>query len=66
MTEIVQNQTIYNSVLSLIVEALKYYAQNEWPSPSIEQLSDRIGYSEELILESMEFGEVEEPDGLLQ
>ncbi|MBM7097244.1 MULTISPECIES: hypothetical protein [Alteribacter] len=66
MTEIVRNQTIYDSVLYLIVETVTHYAENEWPSPSIEQLSDKIGYSEELILESLEYGELIEPVGLLQ
>ncbi|TMW73717.1 hypothetical protein [Alteribacter natronophilus] len=61
-----QKSTIYDSVLYLIAELLNHYAENEWPSPSIEQLSDQTGYSEELILESLEFGEMEEPAGLLQ
>ncbi|PYZ98543.1 hypothetical protein CR205_08140 [Alteribacter lacisalsi] len=67
MTFIVSDKTtIYDSVLYLVVETLAHYAENEWPSPSIEQLSDKTGYSEELILESLEFGETGEPPGLLQ
>ncbi|WP_026689356.1 hypothetical protein [Alteribacter aurantiacus] len=66
MTECIRNQTIYDSVLYLITETVALYAENEWPSPSIEQLSDTIGYSQEIILESLEFGELIEPAGLLQ
>ncbi|WP_416149584.1 hypothetical protein ACM26V_00895 [Salipaludibacillus sp. HK11] len=58
MTQIVREYATPNHhfILLIVVKVLTDYAKNEWPSPTIEQLSYKTGYSEESILESMEFG----------
>ncbi|MFA9556015.1 hypothetical protein ACERII_01725 [Evansella sp. AB-rgal1] len=65
MTNVVQSKTIHNCVLYLILEIVALYKRNEWPSPTIRELSHKIGYSEETILESLEFGKIE-PVSILQ
>lgn len=65
MQQIVQNQLSYDFVLYLVTQVVSDHALNEWPSPTIEELSHRTGYSEETILESMEFAAIE-PVTLLQ
>ncbi|GEL08289.1 hypothetical protein [Salisediminibacterium halotolerans] len=46
----------YTEVLHRIVDIVTDYAYNDRPSPTIKQLSVKTGYSEEVILESMEYG----------
>ena len=41
------------------------YQSKAYPSPTIEELSNHTGYSQETILESMEFGNIE-PVSILQ
>ncbi|MDQ0256213.1 hypothetical protein J2S74_003631 [Evansella vedderi] len=65
MSDNFRKETTYNLVLLLTVEAVSLYAQNEWPSPTLKEISSKIGYSEEMILESLEFGKLE-PVGILQ
>lgn len=63
--QLIQEKSNYECILFSVIEILTAHAKNEWPSPTIKQLSYRTGYSEERILESMEFG-ILEPDFLLQ
>ncbi|WP_280768359.1 hypothetical protein [Salipaludibacillus daqingensis] len=65
MSQFVHEQSHHHCILFLVVEILTAHAKNEWPSPTIKQLSNITGYSEESILESMEFG-TSEPEFLLQ
>ncbi|MDG5788652.1 hypothetical protein QA612_14315 [Evansella sp. AB-P1] len=65
MPEIIRSETTHTIVLYLIVEVVDQYAKNEWPSPTIKELSTKIGYSEEMILESLEYGQIE-PISILQ
>ncbi|WP_096188507.1 hypothetical protein [Evansella halocellulosilytica] len=62
---IVKSHSIYNIVLFLVVEVVARHRQNKWPSPTIKQLANKTGYSEETILESLEFGSIE-PVSFLQ
>lgn len=59
MTQLIREESNYQCILFSIVEILTAHAKNEWPSPTIKQLSYRTGYSEEIILESLEFGTLE-------
>ncbi|MBU9724078.1 MULTISPECIES: hypothetical protein [Bacillaceae] len=65
MDQSIQQESIHNLVLLLIVEILAQYERNAWPSPTIRDLSLKIGYPEETILESIELGRLE-PVSLLQ
>ncbi|MBU9714712.1 hypothetical protein [Evansella tamaricis] len=65
MENTLQHDTIYNNVLLLVIEVLVQYEQKELPSPTLKDLSSLIGYSEEIILESMELGNVE-PESIIQ
>lgn len=60
-----QNLATYDMVLFLVIEVVDLHTENEWPSPTIEQLSHITGYSEEFILESLEYGTCE-PVSILQ
>jgi len=61
MTQIIRDDTnhYHHFILLLVVKILTNHAKNEWPSPTIEQLSYKTGFSEESILESLEFGKPE-------
>ncbi|MBB5173024.1 hypothetical protein [Texcoconibacillus texcoconensis] len=48
----------YDHVLYLIIATLEYYASQDVISPTISDLSAAIGVSEESILESLEFGTI--------
>lgn len=48
--------SVYQSVYCLVIEVLNDHARHERPSPTIRQLAVKTGHSEELILESLEFG----------
>ncbi|QKS70990.1 hypothetical protein FLK61_30185 [Paenalkalicoccus suaedae] len=65
MPDFQETFSFHSSVLYLVLEIVRDHAQKEWPSPTIRQLSFRIGYSEETILESIEFGTTE-PATILQ
>ncbi|MGJ9383321.1 hypothetical protein [Salipaludibacillus sp. CF4.18] len=65
MPQFVRKTSTYDLVLIRVVEVVTDYVRKEWPSPTIRQLSSKIGYSEEVILESIEFGTIE-PATLLQ
>ncbi|UTR09505.1 hypothetical protein MM300_16625 [Evansella sp. LMS18] len=65
MSEYIQNEAPYDEVLSLIVEIVAECESSECPSPTLGELSNQIGYSEELILESLEYGNLE-PVSILQ
>lgn len=65
MPQFVREQPTHNNVLFRVVEVVADYERKNCPSPTISQLSTKIGYPEETILESMEFGKVE-PVTLLQ
>ncbi|SDY58008.1 hypothetical protein SAMN05421736_102322 [Evansella caseinilytica] len=56
MDELIRSDSIHDFILLLINEVLARYKQNAWPSPTIQDLSRQLGYSEEMILESLEFG----------
>jgi hypothetical protein len=63
---LVQNQVYtYQSVLFLVLELLNEYERHKRPSPTIRQLASTLGHTEEIILESLEFGRIE-PVSLLQ
>ncbi|CAM3804764.1 hypothetical protein [Alkalicoccus chagannorensis] len=49
------HETVLNRVLTIVCE----YSQHDRPSPTITQLAQHVGCSEELILESLEFGRPE-------
>ncbi|MCR6096635.1 hypothetical protein HXA34_09220 [Salipaludibacillus agaradhaerens] len=59
MVQMTRTDSTHNVVLFLVTTVINDYVKNEWPSPTIKQLSSKIGYSEEAILESMEFGTIE-------
>jgi len=65
MMETIREKTTHDMILSLIVEVVWKYAENNQPSPTIKDLSNHLGFSEELILESLEFGHMK-PASLLQ
>ncbi|PYZ94385.1 hypothetical protein CR194_02305 [Salipaludibacillus keqinensis] len=65
MTQLVREEENHHFILFLVEEVLTVHAKNEWPSPTIKQISYKIGCSEESILESLEFGTFE-PVTLLQ
>lgn len=65
MPAYLQSVTTYDLVLYLVIEVVAQHMENEWPSPTIEQLSNITGYSEEMILESLEYGKFE-PVSILQ
>lgn len=48
----------HSIVLCHVVQVVNEKASQRFHSPTIEELSNRTGYTEENILESMEFGEV--------
>jgi hypothetical protein len=59
MIQMTRTTSSHNVVLFLVIKVIDDYVKNDWPSPTIKQLSSKIGYSEETILESMEFGTIE-------
>lgn len=59
MAESPRNILSHDYILSLIVEVVELYEENNLPSPTISEISTQLGISEELILESMEFGVLE-------
>ncbi|MFC4738050.1 hypothetical protein ACFO4L_15860 [Bacillus daqingensis] len=65
MREQFYQSPVHQSVLHLVTEALKEFTAARAPSPTIRQLAQLIGCSEETILESIEFGR-QESIGLLQ
>lgn len=65
MTLFMREMTTHDYILSLVIKIVEEYEEKEWPSPTIAELSHQIGVSEELILESLEYG-VLEPVSLLQ
>ncbi|PRO66736.1 hypothetical protein C6I21_02070 [Alkalicoccus urumqiensis] len=64
MSGTLMNHPGYQSVLVHVLEVVQDFARQNRPSPTIRQLALCAGYSEELILESLEFGTVE-PASLL-
>ncbi|SER48037.1 hypothetical protein [Salipaludibacillus aurantiacus] len=65
MQFIVRDQPAYNVILLLVTQVVATHERNDWPPPTIKELSYSTGYSEESILESLEFGNTE-PVSLLQ
>lgn len=59
MSEMIREKTTHDYILFLITKVVANYQENNLPSPTISQLSTQIGVSEELILESLEFGQME-------
>lgn len=52
-------------LIHIVLDAVKEYANHNCPSPTIQQLAQLVGHSEEAILESLEFGQVE-PVSIIQ
>ncbi|UCZ54641.1 hypothetical protein LGQ02_07785 [Bacillus shivajii] len=65
MAKLKRSHSIHDIVLFLVTEVVSTHKQNKMPSPTIHQIANKIGYSEETILESLEFGKIE-PVSLLQ
>ena len=55
----VESSFCYSDVLHLVIGIVTDYASKDRPSPTIRQLSCKTGYSEECILESLEYGKYE-------
>lgn len=51
-----QSPNNYTEVLHHVIDIVTDYAHKNRPSPTIKQLAIQTGYSEECILESMEYG----------
>ncbi|SDN39798.1 hypothetical protein [Alkalicoccus daliensis] len=60
MTGLSSFTSSYHSVLHLVLEAVSDHAVQNRPSPTIKQISMQIGHSEETILESLEYGMLEQ------
>ena len=65
MSKNIEVKTAHDLILTQIIELVWKYAAKNQPSPSISHLSVHSGFSEELILESLEYGKTK-PVSILQ